>query len=73
MQYHGTLKFMHPTRGYGFIGSDAGEDHFVHKVDLERSQINTDLLEGGRTRFAYSLEQDSRNKKLKAVQLTIID
>jgi cold shock CspA family protein len=63
---------MHP-RGYGFIASDNGEDHFVHKSDLQRSQINTDLLEDGKTRFSYELEKDERNNKTKAVRLTIID
>ena len=58
MQYQGTLKFMHPTRGYGFIGSDAGVDQFVHKVDLERSQINTELAE--RRRDAVCLQPEAR-------------
>jgi cold shock CspA family protein len=71
-QYQGTLKFMHP-KGYGFIASDNGEDHFVHRNDLERgSQINCDLLENGVTRFRYELEQDSRNNELKAVRLSVI-
>jgi cold shock CspA family protein len=73
MQYQGTLKFIHPTRGYGFIGSDDGVDHFVHKLDLEQSQINCNLLKDGETRFSYTLKQDDRNNKLKAVDLKIID
>ena len=43
-QYQGTLKFMHP-KGYGFLASDNGEDHFVHRNDLERgSQITATCL-----------------------------
>jgi cold shock CspA family protein len=71
-EFHGTFKFMHP-RGYGFIVSDDGPEHFVHRNDLERSQVSCDLLEDGRTRLAYTLEQDSKNQKLKAVDLRILD
>jgi cold shock CspA family protein len=71
-EFHGTLKFMH-ARGFGFIVSDDGPEHFVHKTGLTRSQINCDLLQDGHTRLAYNLEQDSRNQKLKAVDLRILD
>jgi cold shock CspA family protein len=72
VQYTDLLKWMHPERGYGFIQSDDGTDHFVHKTDLQKSLINCDLLRDGATRFSYELEQDSRNNKLKAVRLTVI-
>jgi cold shock CspA family protein len=71
-EFHGTLKFLHP-RGFGFIVSDDGPEHFVHKTDLHRSQINCDLLEDGHTRLAYNLKQESKNQKLKAVDLRILD
>jgi cold shock CspA family protein len=71
-EFHGTLKFMR-QRGFGFIISDDGPEHFVHKTDLVRSQINCDLLEDGETRLSYRLEQDSKNEKLKAVDLRILD
>lgn len=72
-EFHGTLKFLHPARGYGFISSDDGPDHFVHRTDLERSSVNCDLLQDGATRLSYTLEQDSKNQKLKAVDLRILD
>ena len=69
----GTLKFMHLTRGYGFLVTATGENHFVHLRDLEESSINCDLLKDGVTKFEYTLQPDTRNKKLKAVALKILD
>lgn len=70
-EYQGVLKFMHP-KGYGFIASDTGEDHFVHRRDLIDSHINCDLLEDGRTRFGYDLTQDTKNGKMKATNLVVL-
>ena len=69
----GVLKFMHPTKGYGFIVTASGENHFCHERDLEACSINCDKLKDGVTKFEYSLKADERNRKLKAVDLRIVD
>ena len=70
-RFTATLKFMHPTRGYGFLVTARGENHFVHQRDLEASNINCELLRDGASRLSYVLQQDERNQKLKAVDLRI--
>jgi cold shock CspA family protein len=73
VQYQATLKFLNRERGYGLLITPSGENHFVHVRDLEASQINPNCLKDGETRLSYSLEQDSRNQKLKAVDIRILD
>jgi cold shock CspA family protein len=70
----GTLKFLRfNSGGYGSIKRDDGKgDDFLHVRDLMNSGINPENLVDGRTRLSYRLEQDIRNSKTKAVDLSIL-
>jgi cold shock protein len=68
------LKFLNRERGYSFIKSDTGgPDHFLHFSDVQRSRLNPDQLEDGKTRLSYSLEEDTKKNKSKAVNISILD
>jgi cold shock CspA family protein len=71
-RYAGVLKFLHPQRGFGFITSAQGEDHFVHERDLLESGIDCDSLKNGVSRLSYNLRNDERNNKTKCVNLEIL-
>jgi cold shock CspA family protein len=72
----GTLKFFRsdrPAGGYGFIARDGSSiDDFLHISSLRESLINPDALVDGATRLSYEVESDSRNGKLKAVNLRVL-
>ena len=80
-RYFGVLKFFKQERergGYGFIVRDGGRggnkgDDFVHVRDMVESGVLPEMLKDGVTRFSYRLEEDSRNQKLKCVDLKILD
>jgi len=60
----GTVKWFNPTKGYGFIGHDGGEDVFVHFSALKTA--NTRRLEKGQ-RVEFSIEEGP--KGLQAVNV----
>jgi CspA family cold shock protein len=73
VEYSGLLKFFNHERGFGFIQPDGGgQDVFLHVRDLERSAINVEKLIDGQTRLSFDMEEDSRNGKLKAVNLRVL-
>ena len=62
----GTVKWYNPTKGYGFIQPDGGEqDAFVHISAVERSGMRT--LDKDQ-RVEYDLEAD-RTGKMSAVNI----
>lgn len=63
----GTVKWFNPTKGYGFIQPDKGEDVFVHISAVEKAGLST-LGEGQRVSFEI---QEERGKKA-ATQLALI-
>jgi cold shock CspA family protein len=78
VQYQGPLKFYksdRATAGFGFLirDSDPTINDFSHISALHESGIRPDSLEEGRTRFSYDVAADSKNGRLKAANLRIID
>ncbi len=66
---HGTVKWFNGEKGYGFISSDdGGEDVFVHFSGIQSEGYKT-LTEG--QKVTYETEVDSRNGKLRAIQVTV--
>ena len=66
----GIVKWLNPTKGFGFIQpDDGGADVFVHISAVERSSLGS--LEEGQ-KLAYELELDSRSGKMTAVQLQAV-
>ena len=63
----GTVKWFNPSKGYGFIARDGGEDIFVHHSAIQAEGYRT-LEEGQRVEF----EVESGAKGLKASNVKII-
>ncbi len=66
----GTVKWFNPDKGYGFIANDnGGDDVFVHFSAINVEGFKT-LNEGQKVTF--ETEEDARNGKLRAVNVTPI-
>jgi CspA family cold shock protein len=50
----GTVKWFNPTKGYGFIGWEKGEDVFVHFSSIQKDGYRT--LEKGQ-KVEFSIEE----------------
>ena len=68
-RFVGTVKWFNPAKGYGFIGRDGAEDVFVHFSAI-LSEGYKSLNEGQKVQF--ETEQDPRNGKLKASNVSVI-
>ena len=65
----GTVKWFNRTKGFGFIGPNAGDkDVFVHVSAVERAGLDT-LNEG--QQVEYELERGN-NGKVSAVNLRLV-
>ena len=65
----GTVKFLHTTKGFGFISPENGEkDAFVHISAVQRSGLQG-LYEGDKV--TYELET-GRDGKVSATNLTLL-
>jgi CspA family cold shock protein len=67
----GTVKWFNAEKGYGFISNDdGGEDVFVHFSAIQADGYKS-LSEG--QKVTYDTETDSRNGKLRAANVTIVE
>jgi cold shock CspA family protein len=75
-QHTGVLKFWsrtRPSRSFGFIfRNNSDVEDFLHVSALHAAGISVESLQDGVTRFAYDLAEDERNRKTKAVNVTVI-
>jgi len=62
----GTVKWFNPTKGYGFIQQENGQDLFVHYTAIQTEGFKT-LTEGQRVRF--EVEETPKGPKAKNVQV----
>ena len=66
----GTVKWLNPTKGYGFIApDDGGKDAFVHISAVERAGMST-LREGHKVSYELT---PGRNGKESAEDLQALD
>lgn len=66
----GTVKWFNAEKGYGFISNDdGGEDVFVHFSAIQSEGYKT-LAEG--QKVTYDTETDSRNGKLRAANVIVV-
>jgi CspA family cold shock protein len=64
---NGTVKWFNPSKGYGFIARDGGEDVFVHQSAIQAEGYRT-LQEGQRVEF----EVEAGAKGPKATNVTAL-
>ena len=66
----GTVKWFNAEKGYGFISNDdGGDDVFVHFSAIQSEGYKT-LTEG--QKVTYDTETDSRNGKLRAANVVVV-
>ncbi len=63
-RFIGTVKWFNATKGYGFIGSENGEDIFVHFSSLQSDGFRR--LEKGQ-RVEYSVEEGPKGLQASSV------
>lgn len=64
----GTVKWFNPTKGYGFIAPDNGDqDLFLHISEVQKAGIS-DLREGQKIKFQVS-EQPNGKKAAADISL----
>lgn len=63
---NGTVKWFDPTKGYGFIAGDNGEDVFVHQSNILMKGFR--LLEPGQ-RVSYQTEPTEKGSN--AINVTV--
>lgn len=52
----GTVKWFNPTKGFGFIAQESGEDVFVHQSAIDMPGYR-ELVEGARVEFEVTQGQ----------------
>ena len=65
----GTVKWFNPTKGFGFIAQEGGEDVFVHFSAIQAGGYR-ELYEG--QQVAFDVEQDPRGKGLRAANVSTL-
>ena len=60
IMHNGTVKWFNPTKGFGFIQPDIGEnDVFIHKTVVVSAGIS-DLVEGQKVTFETQVADDGK-------------
>jgi CspA family cold shock protein len=56
----GTVKFFNPTKGFGFITTENGEDIFFHKSNVKNTGFRDVLVQGDKVQFEEKAEQKGK-------------
>jgi len=56
----GTVKFFNPTKGFGFITTEQGEDIFFHKSNVKNTGFRDVLVQGDKVQFEEKAEQKGK-------------
>ncbi len=56
----GTVKFFNPTKGFGFITTDNGEEIFFHKSNVKNTGFRDVLVQGDKVQFEEKAEQKGK-------------
>ncbi len=65
----GSIKKLMGQRGFGFIGTDTGQEYFFHMSSVQGVQFD-ELREGWRVEF--TTEHDPRGRGERAVNVRVI-
>ena len=57
----GTVKFYNPTKGFGFITTESGEEIFFHKSNVKNTGFRDVLVQGDNV--SYELKQEQKGKR----------
>ena len=69
MAMSGTVKWFNPTKGFGFITPESGEDVFVHFSAIQSSGYR-ELYEGQKVQF--DVETDNKGKGPRATNVEVL-
>lgn len=56
----GTVKFFNPTKGFGFITVEGGEDIFFHQSNVKATGFRDQLRQGDLVSFEVKTEQKGK-------------
>ncbi|HYQ87775.1 MAG: hypothetical protein AUI33_11270 [Ignavibacteria bacterium 13_1_40CM_2_61_4] len=56
----GTVKFFNPTKGFGFIKTEQGEEIFFHKSNVKNTGFRDVLVQGDQVQFELKTEQKGK-------------
>lgn len=56
----GVVKFFNPTKGFGFITTENGEDIFFHKSNVKNTGFRDVLVQGDNVQFELKQEQKGK-------------
>jgi CspA family cold shock protein len=56
----GTVKFYNPTKGFGFITAEDGEEIFFHKSNVKSTGFRDILVQGDNVNFELKTEQKGK-------------
>ena len=56
----GVVKFYNPTKGFGFITTEKGEEIFFHKSNVKNTGFRDVLVQGDSVKFEEKNEQKGK-------------
>ena len=56
----GTVKFYNPTKGFGFITTEGGEEIFFHKSNVKNTGFRDVLVQGDNVSYELKVEQKGK-------------